>query len=216
MTNAEHESRAERASRQRRVGHADGRPRARWIPALGKESLLPRDGTTKSPESTDQELIGSTLLGKPQWMSQGSGRPLRQPGKPTAKCHADFWRARILGAPLTLLAVTQVEESRASQSGSEEAPSHIRGHVVMRNPLRAFPLALSTLCGSMLLLSQHAAKEECMSVHVRAALSRQCTTCKRASQARHSHLGTPCTHWRATCKRACTRALTGHTRAHHR
>ena len=101
--------------------------------------------TEKSPESTDQELIGSTLLGKPQWMSQGSGCPLRQSGKPTAKCHADFWRARILGAPLTLLAVTQVEESRASQSGSEEAPSHIRGHVVMRNPLHEFPLALSTL-----------------------------------------------------------------------
>ena len=32
--------------------------------------------TEKSPESTDQELIGSTLLGKPQWMSQGSGLPL--------------------------------------------------------------------------------------------------------------------------------------------
>lgn len=145
VTNAEHESRAETARRQRSVGHDDGRPRARWIPALGKESLLPSDEITKSPESTDQELIGSTLLGKPQWMSQGSGCPLRQSGKPTAKCHADFRRAGILGAPLTLLAVTQVEESRASQSGSEEAPSHIRGHVVMRNPLHAFPLALSTL-----------------------------------------------------------------------
>ena len=140
-----HESRAETESRQCRVGHNDGRPRARWIPALGKESLLSSEEITEPPESTEQGLIGNVQLGKPQWMSQGSSCPSRQSEKPTAKCNAEFRRAGILGAPLTLLAVTQVEESRASRSGSEEAPRHIRGHVVMRNPLRVFQLALSTL-----------------------------------------------------------------------